>query len=139
MKARSTWIVTGALGAVGLGAGVAAAQGTFDRAPSDEVVASAVQVGDDGTTTDSATATGPAGPSPAAVQNGTSITTVTAGSVATPSTAPTTQTAGTAASVQSAPTAQTAQTPASPVTASTPASPVTPQSAQTAQTAASAG
>jgi len=137
MKARSAWIVTGALGAVGLGAGVAAAQGTFDRAPADEVVASAVRMGDDGTTTDAATDAA-ATPSPAAVQNGTSITTVTAGSVATPSTAPTTQTAGTAASAQSAPTAQTAQTPASPATASTPVSPVTPQSAQTAPTAASA-
>jgi len=133
MKAPSAWIVTGALGAVGLGAGVAAAQGTFDRTPTDAVVADAVQVGDDGA---SATLTShtAASPSPAAVQNGTSITTVTAGSVATPTTAPTTQTANTAPSAQ---TAQTAQTAPTAQTAASPVSPVTPQSAQTAPTAAS--
>nr|WP_128082852.1 hypothetical protein [Cellulosimicrobium sp. MM] len=86
MKARSAWIVTGALGAVGLGATMAAAQGALD-APDEAVVSPSVEV----TTSDVATAatTAAATPSPTDVQNGTSITTVTAGSANT-SASPTT-------------------------------------------------
>ncbi|GAA1715509.1 hypothetical protein GCM10009809_09600 [Isoptericola hypogeus] len=122
MKARSAWIVSGALGAVGLGATVATAQGMFD-APEDDVVSSAVQVGDAATSAGEPGGGAGATPSPADVQNGSSITTVTAGSAASPATAPT---------------SHTPTSPASPVTAQTPVTPASPTTAQTAQTAQSA-
>src|SRR5690606_7623425 len=124
MKARSAWIVTGALGAVGLGATVATAQGVFD-APEPATVSPSVEVGTPGSTSTSSPTDAPtssATPSPTDVQNGTSITTVTA------NTSPSPNTSGSPVTSQTANTAPTPNTPNTPNTANTPNTPNTPPS-----------